>query len=225
MNHKIQYFKVKFCLGSISVLVGLLGATIALFQWVERTGLHYIFGERSRYVLGFGGFAAMILGALLANDAWVLRDVLRGRYEGLTNYPMSASSTMYMKEKPPEATYLRDRKSPRGKMTRLPGKPAASPYINNVRLHAVDTPPTASLIRLPVVPKPAEGTRVIFEGKAAPVVERSDNIRMVCDRCGELLVDGVSRGPIRNVVIRCPTCGAYCETLQRAQEIRVSNHA
>jgi hypothetical protein len=216
MNHKIQYLKVKFCLGSISVLVGLLGATIALFHWVESTELQYLFGGLSRYVLGFGGFAAMIFGALLANDAWVLRDVLRGRYEGLTKYSMNASSSMYIKEKTPEVNYLRNRKNPRGKVTRPLRKPAASPYANDVRFHAVDTSFPASLVRLAVVPKPAEGSRVIIEGKETPVVERRDNIRMVCDRCGELLVDGVNRGLIRNAVIRCPTCGAYCDTLHCA---------
>lgn len=221
MEHKIQYLKVKFCLGSISVLVGFLGATVALFQWVESTGLQYFFGGLSRYVLGFGGFASMILGALLVNDAWVLRDVLRGRYEGITKHSINASSTMYMKEKTPEVNYLRDRKKPRGRVTRLLRETAASSHANDVSLPAVSTSFPASLVRLAVVPKPAEGSRVIIEGKGTPVVKHEcrDNIRMVCDRCGELLVDGVNRGLIRNAVIRCPTCGAYCETPQRAHAI------
>ncbi len=219
MKHKIQYLKVRFYLGSISVLVGLLGATIALFYWVESTGLQYFFGGLTRYVLGFGGFASMIFGALLANDAWVLRDVLRGRYEGLTHYSMNASSNVYIKKKPQEVTHLRERKNPRGELTGLLRKTAAPPRANNVHLNAVDTPFPASLVRLAVVPKPAEGSRVIFEGKATPVVERITNIKMVCDRCGELLVDGASQDLIRNAVIRCPTCGAYCETPQRAHTI------
>jgi len=215
MNHKIQYLSVKFYLGSISVLVGLLGATIALFRWVESTGLQYLFGGFSRYVLGFGGFAAMILGALLANDAWVLRAVLRGRYEVPIKYSANAFPSMYMRKDPPEDTHL-ERESSGGKLTRLLRRPAASPYADDVRLHAGDALFAASPVRLAVVPKP-DGSRIIFEGKAAPVVERSGNIRMVCGRCGELLVDGVSRGLIRNAVICCPTCGAYCEIPQHAQ--------
>ena len=105
MKHKIQYLKVKFFLGSISVFVGFIGATIAIFQWVERTGVQYFFGEYSRYVLGFGGFAAMILGALLVNDAWVLRDVLRGKYEVPTSYAITASSTIYEEVKPLNKIY------------------------------------------------------------------------------------------------------------------------
>lgn len=100
MKHKIQYLKVKFFLGFVSLVIGFIGATIALFQWVERTGVQYFFGEYSRYVLGFGGFAAMIFGALLVNDAWVLRDVLRGKYELPTSYAISASSSIYEEVKP-----------------------------------------------------------------------------------------------------------------------------
>ena len=217
MNHKIQYLNVKFYLGSISVLVGLLGATIALFRWVESTGLQYLFGDFSRYVLGFGGFAAMILGALLANDAWVLRAVLRGRYEVPIKFSTNAFSSTYMRKDPPEGTRLKRGESSGGKLTRLVRRLAASPYADDGRLHAGDALFPASPVRLAVVPKPAEGSRIIFEGTAAPVVERSGNIRMVCDRCGELLVDGVSRGLIRNAVIRCPTCGAYCEIPQHVQ--------
>lgn len=73
---KVEYFKVKLILGSFTLVAGLVAATIALFQWVERTGTQHLLGEYSRYALGFGGFAAMILGAMLINDAYVLRDFL-----------------------------------------------------------------------------------------------------------------------------------------------------
>jgi len=101
MKHKIQYLKVKFSLGFVSVVVGFIGATIALFEWVERTGVQYFFGEYCRYVLGFGGFAAMIFGALLVNDAWVLRDVVRGKY-GVPTYTTTASTTVYEEVKSPD---------------------------------------------------------------------------------------------------------------------------
>lgn len=92
MRQETEYLKVKFALGSITLVVGLIGATIALFQWVERTGIQHLFGDYSRYVLGFGGFAAMIFGAMLINDAWVLGDVMKGKYELLTNYTTKPSS-------------------------------------------------------------------------------------------------------------------------------------
>jgi len=76
MMPKVEYLKVKLILGSVTLLVGLVAATIALFQWGERTGTQHLLGEYSRYALGFGGFAAMILGAMLFNDAYVLRDFL-----------------------------------------------------------------------------------------------------------------------------------------------------
>lgn len=94
MRQKIEYLKVKFALGSVTLVIGFIAATIALFQWVDRTGIHYLFGDYSRYVLGFGGFAAMIFGSMLINDAWVLRDVMKGKYELSANRLASASETI-----------------------------------------------------------------------------------------------------------------------------------
>jgi DNA-directed RNA polymerase subunit RPC12/RpoP len=234
MPHKIQYLKVKFVLGSSSVLIGLAGATVALFLWIEMPETQYLFGEFSRYVLGFGGFAAMIFGALLANDAWVLRGVLRGVYEMPTGVPMSPFSATYAKEQRSKEitqtggistsetdyqerivrdiwrSYKRSR-SLRGKLTRFLRSLVGRSRTSKSHSRTIGLP-AASIVRLAVVPKPAGGSKILFEGTATPVVERSDNIKMVCDKCGELLVDGVSAGQIRNTVIRCPRCGSYCET-------------
>lgn len=86
---------MKFALGSITLIVGFIGASIALFQWVERTGVQHLFGEYSRYILGFGGFAAMIFGAMLINDVWVLSNVMKGKYGLLTNYTTIKSGGTY----------------------------------------------------------------------------------------------------------------------------------
>lgn len=86
MGQEIEYLEVKFALGSITLIVGFIGASIALFQWVERTGVQHLFGDYSRYILGFGGFAAMIFGATLINDVWVLSNVMKGKYGLPTNY-------------------------------------------------------------------------------------------------------------------------------------------
>lgn len=80
MEQKIKYLKVKLVLGCASLVVGLLAAMLALFQWVERTGIYYLFGNYARYVCGFGGFAAMIFGAMLINDFLVLRSFLKEKY-------------------------------------------------------------------------------------------------------------------------------------------------
>ncbi len=80
MGQKIQRLNVKFVLGVITLVVGLVAATMALFQWVEWTGMQHLLGGYSRYILGFAGFAVMILGATLILDAWAFRSVLKGQY-------------------------------------------------------------------------------------------------------------------------------------------------
>jgi hypothetical protein len=86
LGQEIEYLEVKFALGSITLIVGFIGASIALFQWIERTGAQHLFGDYSRYVLGFGGFAAMIFGAMLINDVLVLSNIMKGKYGLLPNY-------------------------------------------------------------------------------------------------------------------------------------------
>jgi len=71
MSRKISHLKIKFLLGFSTLIAGLLGGTVALFGWAERTNVYYVFGEYTRYVLGFGSFAAMIFGAMLINDTWI----------------------------------------------------------------------------------------------------------------------------------------------------------
>lgn len=95
MGQKIEYLKVKFALGTVTLFVGFVAATIALFQWVDRTGVYYLFGCYSRYVLGLGGFAAMIFGSMLINDAWVLRAVMKGKYELSTNHLASTPEIIH----------------------------------------------------------------------------------------------------------------------------------
>jgi len=79
MSQKIRHLKTRFLLGFSALIVGLVGGTIALFQWVERTNVYYLFGEYTRYVLGFGSFAAMIFGAMLINDTWGVWKVSIGK--------------------------------------------------------------------------------------------------------------------------------------------------
>lgn len=80
MEPKAEYLKVKLILGCVSLVIGLLAANLALFNWVERTGLYYLLGVYARYVCAYGGFGAMIFGATLINDFLVLRNFLKRKY-------------------------------------------------------------------------------------------------------------------------------------------------
>ena len=68
MEEEIRYLRVKLVLGLVTLVVGMLAANLALFYWVERTGLHYMLGNSARYICAYGGFAAIILGAMLIHD-------------------------------------------------------------------------------------------------------------------------------------------------------------
>ncbi len=72
-----QYLRIRLVLGLVSLIVGLSGANLALFNWVERAGLCYLLGEYARYVCAYGGFGAMIFGAMLVNDSLPLKRPMR----------------------------------------------------------------------------------------------------------------------------------------------------
>jgi hypothetical protein len=74
MRQKTEYLKVKLALGSVSLVIGLLAANLALFNWIERKDLYFLLGNYARYVCAYGGFAAMIFGAMLINDFLVFRN-------------------------------------------------------------------------------------------------------------------------------------------------------
>jgi galactokinase/mevalonate kinase-like predicted kinase len=74
---------IRFVLGFSALVVGLLAANLALFNWVERTDIRYLLGEYARYVCAYGGFACMILGSMLVN-AFAVNAVRRRRYETFT---------------------------------------------------------------------------------------------------------------------------------------------
>ncbi len=73
MEKKPEYFNLKLLLGATSLIVGLLSASFAVFGWAEQIKPQIMFGIYSRYVCAFGGFGAMILGAMLVNDFLVMR--------------------------------------------------------------------------------------------------------------------------------------------------------
>jgi hypothetical protein len=68
-----SYLKFRLLLGTFSLIIGLLAANFALFEWHNPDGSFYLLGEYARYVCAYGGFAATIFGAMLINDFFVLR--------------------------------------------------------------------------------------------------------------------------------------------------------
>jgi len=75
MAQEIECSKLKLALGIVSLIVGLLAASFALFNWIEQTNLYYLLGNYARYACAYGGFAAIIFGAMLVNDFFVSRTV------------------------------------------------------------------------------------------------------------------------------------------------------
>ena len=61
-------------IGCVSLSVGLLAASFALFGWKAPYGFLYFLGEYARYVCAFGGFGAIIFGSMLINDFLVTRN-------------------------------------------------------------------------------------------------------------------------------------------------------
>jgi len=74
MRQDAQQLEKRLLLGVVSLGVGLFAANLALFNWIERTGLSYLLANYARYVCAYGGFGAMIFGAMLVNDFLVKRE-------------------------------------------------------------------------------------------------------------------------------------------------------
>jgi len=64
-------------------------------------------------------------------------------------------------------------------------------------------------ITLPIIEKPAEGTRTVFQGEAKPFIKGAGQVNYLCGSCGETLLERVEPGQVRNIVFCCPNCGSY----------------
>lgn len=67
--------------------------------------------------------------------------------------------------------------------------------------------------KLKIIPKPEPQTRTVLEPKpnVIPVIKGNGTIDLLCGNCGETLVEGITDGQIRNIVIHCPKCCSYNE--------------
>ncbi len=66
--------------------------------------------------------------------------------------------------------------------------------------------------KLPVVKEPAAGTRGVLvpaPGFTGPVFLGEGPLKLVCGKCGYVLVKGANNLPDTNFVVKCPSCGAY----------------
>jgi len=84
LRQKVTHLTVKFVLGLATLTVGLICAGVVMFQATGSVDVQSSLGALNRYVLGLSSFIAIVFGAMLCNDAWVLRGVLKGKHEVLT---------------------------------------------------------------------------------------------------------------------------------------------
>jgi len=65
-------------------------------------------------------------------------------------------------------------------------------------------------VKLTVIPKPAEGTRVVREGRP-PFFTGNGDTDLICGGCSVVLASGIINGQIRGIVFKCPECSSFCE--------------
>ena len=65
-------------------------------------------------------------------------------------------------------------------------------------------------IKLAIVKEPTEGTRNIIIGKAPFFVGQGDT-NLFCGSCDNTLAESIVIGQIRDIILKCPECGEYCE--------------
>lgn len=66
-------------------------------------------------------------------------------------------------------------------------------------------------IKLNIVPKPPEGTRIVIEPKGSPAFKGEGDLDYRCGNCGTILAEEVRQGQIKNIIVHCPKCGDHNE--------------
>ena len=80
VKQRISHLKLRFALGLVTLVVGFIATNFVLFHWVEHTVIYDPLADYARYVCAYGGFAAMIFGAMVVNDFLVLRKVSKDEH-------------------------------------------------------------------------------------------------------------------------------------------------
>lgn len=66
-------------------------------------------------------------------------------------------------------------------------------------------------VKLKIIPKPEPNTRTVFVTTVLPVIKGVGNVDLICGNCKAVLIDGINKGQISNIVIQCPICKFYNE--------------
>ncbi len=64
-------------------------------------------------------------------------------------------------------------------------------------------------VRLKIIRKPDKKKRSIIESKVFPVFKGEGPYNYLCGNCPTVLCEGMQKGQVGNIVIRCPKCGRY----------------
>jgi len=74
-------------------------------------------------------------------------------------------------------------------------------------------------IRLPVIPEPSPQERAIlvptpdFPAEEMFIKSPDAELQMYCGKCGRVLMEVDSVATVQGAVLKCPTCGAFNDTL------------
>jgi transposase-like protein len=74
-------------------------------------------------------------------------------------------------------------------------------------------------LKLKVIPKPEKGSRsvLVAENGADNLLffkGQAGDIHYECGNCNRVLVSGVYSAQVQNIVMKCPECGAFNETIE-----------
>ena len=66
--------------------------------------------------------------------------------------------------------------------------------------------------KLKIIPQPQLDTITLLLPKpkdVLPLIKFDADVNLICGSCGAMLIEGILENQIRNIVIRCPSCGQY----------------
>jgi len=74
---------------------------------------------------------------------------------------------------------------------------------------------TQRRIRMMVIPEPEPNTRsvLVYTGEGTVVMRGPGNVIMECGNCQVPLTEGVGVAQVQSLVLRCPNCGEFNESL------------
>ncbi len=74
-------------------------------------------------------------------------------------------------------------------------------------------------IKLEVVPKPKEGTRIVLKLLATPGFSGEGDYDLLCGSCEKVLAEKIVYGHLQEVVLHCPKCDTHNEVQFRKYKV------